>query len=231
MGLNDHMQRLGTPMQSADKQLGFDLDLAVMEDEALIVLAEECEYGPARDELIVRYDAQIDRLIGWMARSYRLTQGDLEDARQNAVFWVVEAITKYDTEQIGKVRGCSFRSFVHRVLMSRFKDFTKHLRRVECRYDRSSECAVEEFSETDVNAEPEDPALIVAEKESINRLHQTLSGLDSESGRLWQLLADGTSLRQIAATLDVSYDSIKRRRRKLIEQLKTQLNEAAPDLA
>jgi RNA polymerase sigma factor (sigma-70 family) len=218
-------------MQDADKQLGFDLDLAVMEDEALIVLAEECEYGPARDELIVRYDAQIDRLIGWMARSYRLTQADLEDARQNAVFWVVEAITKYDTEQIGKVRGCSFRSFVHRVLMSRFKDFTKHLRRVECRYDRSSECAVEEFSETDANAEPEDPAEIVAEQESINRLQQTLSDLDSESGRLWQLLADGTSLRQIAATLDVSYDAIKRRRRKLIEQLKIRLNEAASGLA
>jgi RNA polymerase sigma factor (sigma-70 family) len=218
-------------MQQADKQLGFDLDLAVMEDEALIVLAEECEYGPARDELIVRYDAQIDRLIGWMARSYRLTQADLEDARQNAVFWVVEAITKYDTEQIGKVRGCSFRSFVHRVLMSRFKDFTKHLRRVECHYDRSSECAVEEISEEDANDEPEDPALIVAEKESINRLQQTLSSLDSDSGRLWQLLAEGTSLRQIAATMDVSYDAIKRRRRKLIEQLKTQLNETASGLA
>lgn len=218
-------------MPKSEKQRGFDLDLAVMEDEALIVLAEECEYGPARDELIVRYDAQIDRLISWMARSYRLTTSDLEDARQNAIFWVVEAITKYDTEQIGKVGGCSFRSFVHRVLMSRFKDFTKHLRRVECRYDRSSECAVEEFSHEDANDEPQDPALVAAEKESINRLQQTLSTLDSESGRLWQLLAEGGSLRQIAASLDVSYDSIKRRRRKLIEHLKTQLNEAASELA
>jgi RNA polymerase sigma factor (sigma-70 family) len=214
-----------------NKQRGFDLDLAVMEDEALVVLAEECEYGPARDELIVRYDSQIDRLIGWMARSYRLTAADLEDARQNAVFWVVEAITKYDTEQIGKVRGCSFRSFVHRVLMSRFKDFTKHLRRVECHYDRSILCVVEEISQADDNDEPEDPALIAEEKESINRLHQTLSSLDNESGRLWHLLAEGTSLRQIAASLEVSYDSVKRRRRKLIEQLKNQLNEASTGLA
>ena len=218
-------------MPESEKQRGFDLDLAVMEDEALIVLAEECEYGPARDELIVRYDAQIDRLISWMARSYRLTTSDLEDARQNAIFWVVEAITKYDTEQIGKVGGCSFRSFVHRVLMSRFKDFTKHLRRVECRYNRSSECAVEEFSQEDAKDEPQDPARVVAEKESITRLQQTLSTLDSESGRLWQLLAEGTSLRQIAASLGLSYDSIKRRRRKLIDHLKTQLNEAASELA
>src|SRR4051812_8106817 len=162
-------------MREDEKMRGFDLDLAVMEDEALIVLAEECEYGPARDELIVRYDAQIDRLIGWMARSYRLTQSDLEDARQNAVFWVVEAITKYDTEQIGKARGCSFRSFVHRVLMSRFKDFTKHLRRVECHYDRSTECAVEGISQDEGKDEPQDPAVIAEEKESINRLQQTLS--------------------------------------------------------
>jgi RNA polymerase sigma factor (sigma-70 family) len=218
-------------MQRDEPRRGFDLDLAVMEDEALVVLAEECEYAPARDELIVRYDNQIDRLIGWMARSYRLTASDLEDARQNAVFWVVEAITKYDTEQIGKARGCSFRSFVHRVLMSRFKDFTKHLRRVECHYDRSTQCAVEEFPQADDNDEPEDPALIAEEKESINRLHQTLTNLDNDSGRLWQLLAEGTSLRQIAVTLDVSYDSVKRRRRKLIEQLKSRLNEPASDLA
>jgi RNA polymerase sigma factor (sigma-70 family) len=218
-------------MQRDEPQRGFDLDLAVMEDEALVVLAEECEYGPARDELIVRYDSQIDRLIGWMARSYRLTTTDLEDARQNAVFWVVEAIAKYDTEQIGKVRGCSFRSFVHRVLMSRFKDFTKHLRRIECRYDRSTQSDVEDFSQTDANEVADDPALIAAEKESINRLHLTLSGLDNDSGRLWQLLAEGTSLRQIAATLDMSYDCVKRRRRKLIEQLKNQLNEATTGLA
>ncbi len=218
-------------MREGKKQRGFDLDLAVMEDEALVVLAEECEYGPARDELIVRYDIQIDRLIGWLAHSYRLSHADLEDARQNAVFWIVEAITKYDTEQMGKVRGCSFRSFVHRVLTSRFKDFTKHLRRVECHYARSTPCLVEDFPQADDNDDAEDPALIAEEQESIHRLQNTLSSLDAESGRLWQLLAEGTSLRQIAAGLNVSYDSVKRRRRKLIEQLKTQLNATTTGLA
>jgi DNA-directed RNA polymerase specialized sigma24 family protein len=90
---------------------------------------------------------------------------------------------------------------------------------------------VEDFSQTDANEVADDPALIAAEKESINRLHLTLSGLDNDSGRLWQLLAEGTSLRQIAATLDMSYDCVKRRRRKLIEQLKNQLNEATTGLA
>jgi RNA polymerase sigma factor (sigma-70 family) len=211
-------------VRKGQAQRGFDLNLAVMEDEALIVLAEECEYDPARDELIVRYDAQVERFIGWLAHSYHLAQADLEDARQNAIFWIVEAITKYDLEQIGKAGGCSFRSFVHRVLMSRFKDFTKHLRRVKGRFNRSTNDAIDDVAQADVDDDASDPAQIVEEREAANRLQQTLTGLDRQSGQLWRLLAEGMSLRQIAARLDLSYDSVKRRRRKLIEQLKMQLN-------
>jgi RNA polymerase sigma factor (sigma-70 family) len=218
-------------MPDGEQKKWFDLDLAVMADEALVVLAEECEYGPARDELIVRYDAQVDRLMSWLGRSHHLTHSDVEDARQSAVFWIVEAIKKFDTEQINKVRRCSFRSFVYRVLIARFKDYAKHLRRVECHYDRSTECAVETASGEDGNGEPEDPARIAEAQESLNRLQQTLTSLDSDSGRLWQLLASGTSLRQIATELKMSYDSAKRRRRKLLERLKGQLNPAADQSA
>jgi DNA-binding NarL/FixJ family response regulator len=62
-------------------------------------------------------------------------------------------------------------------------------------------------------------------------LQQTLTSLDSESGRLWQMLASGTSLRQIASELKMSYDSAKRRRRKLLELLKGQLNPVADQSA
>jgi RNA polymerase sigma factor (sigma-70 family) len=211
-------------MQGGEKLRGFDLDLAVMDDEALVVLAEECDYGPARDELIVRYDGQLDRLIGWLAHSYRLTHADVADARQNAIFWVIEAISKYDTEQIGKVRGCGFRSFLHRVLMSRFKDYTKHLRRIERHYDRSTKCSVEDAALDDADSDAEDPAEIAEENESMSQLQETLSNLDADSARLWRLLAEGSSLRAIAAELEISYDSVKRRRRKLMDQLKKHLN-------
>jgi RNA polymerase sigma factor (sigma-70 family) len=196
-----------------------------MEDEALIVLAKECEYAPARDELIVRYGNQTRRLIDWMAYRYRLSNADAEDARQNAVFWFVEAITKYDTNQIGKRQGCSFRSFIHRVVMARFKDFAKHLRRVECHYDRNTRCGNDDSSAVDIDRRGSDPATLAEAHESASRLQATLSSLDSPSGRLWQLLADGNSLRQIAADLGVSYDAAKRRRRKLIAELKTRLSQ------
>jgi RNA polymerase sigma factor (sigma-70 family) len=195
-----------------------------MEDEALVVLARECEYGPARDELIVRYRSQADRLIGWLAHSYDFGHSDVEDARQNAVFWMVEAIKKYDTRQIGKPQGCSFRSFIHRVVIARFKDFAKHLRRVEYHYDRTARSREQEEFADDVDQELRDPAVIVEVRESMTRLHETLTCLDSESGRIWRLLAEGNSLRQIAVQIGVSYDSAKRRRRKLIDELKLRLN-------
>ena len=218
------MPRKNPSMPKNESQVGFDLNLAVMEDEALVVLAAECEYGPARDELIVRYGAQANRLVGWLAHCQGFSRSDNEDAQQNAVFWMVEAIKKYDTRQIGKPNGCSFRSFVHRVLIARFKDFAKHLRRVEHHYDRTASCGSEEILACDDDGDLKNPATIVEARDSINRLHETLTCLDSESGRMWQLLAEGNSLRQIAAQIGVSYDSAKRRRRKLIDELKLRLN-------
>jgi RNA polymerase sigma factor (sigma-70 family) len=202
-----------------------------MEDEALIVLAKECEYAPARDELIVRYGNHSRRLIDWMAYRYRLSDADTEDARQNAVFWFVEAITKYDTNQIGKRQGCSFRSFIHRVVMARFKDFAKHLRRVECHYDRNSGCGSDDSSAVDIDRKGTDPATLAEAQESASRLQAALASLRPDAGQLWQLLADGQSLRQVAAELGLSYDAAKRRRRKLIAELKIRLSQdgkAAP---
>ena len=112
--------------------------------------------------------------------------------------------------------------------MSRFKDFTKHLRRVECHYDRTARCGDDNTSPADIDFEAEDPAKVAEENESLTRLHQSLMSLDGESGRLWKLLASGSNLRQIAAELEVSYDSVKRRRRKLIDQLKDRLNSPTP---
>jgi RNA polymerase sigma factor (sigma-70 family) len=210
-------------MAQSEGHLCFDLDLAVMDDEALVVLAKECEFGPARDELIVRYRDQTDRMVRWLAHCRSHGHADVEDALQNLVFWIVEAINKYDTNQIGKANGCSFRSFIFRVVNARFKDFAKHLRRVEGHYDRSTRCSHEGFQPVDTGQQPKDPAQIAESRDSMNLLQATLQNLSAESAQLWQLLSEGKSLKQTAKLLGVSYDSVKRRRRKLIVQLKLQL--------
>ena len=198
----------------------FDLDLALMDDDALIVLAQECKYPPARDELILRYASQRERLIGWLSRTTTFSMADIEDARQNAVFWTVEAIDKYDTEQIAKDQGCSFYTFLNRVLICRFKDYTKHVRRRERHFDRSP---VQEDPSADSNGELGDPATLAESRESISRLYAAIARLDGESCRIWELLTEGNSLREISAELGISYDAVKRRRRKLIQHLKVTL--------
>jgi RNA polymerase sigma factor (sigma-70 family) len=214
----------------SEPRVWFDLDLAVMDDEALVVLAKECEYGPARDELIIRYGSQTERLIRWMAQPHGFSHADVEDARQNAVFWMLEAVTKYNTDEIAKPHGCSFRSFVHRVLMARFKDFAKHLRRVERHYDRSADYVVDDAAAGRQTGELTDPASIAEIHELLARLHETLASLDTDNRQLWQMLADGVSLREVASELSISYDAVKRRRRKLLGQLKSRLNASEPDL-
>ncbi len=146
----------------------FDLDMAMMSDDALIVLAKECEYGPARNELILRYASARDRLVGWLAKSTSFRPADIEDARQNAVFWTLEAIAKYDTEQITMDQGCSFYSFLNRVLICRFKDYTKHVHRRERHYVRSHGSPPDDQSSNGRNGQPCDPALLAESRESLS---------------------------------------------------------------
>ena len=201
-----------------------ELDLAMMDDSVLVVLAQDCAYGAARNELILRYEGQRERLVSWLSRTTSFSPTDVEDARQNSVFWTVEAIKKYDTDQIAKNEGCSFFTFLNRVLVCRFKDYAKHLRRREQYIDRSSGYAADEGIPPAALCDDDDPAFLAESQESISRLHAAIAQLDSESCRMWELLSEGNSLREIAEELVISYDAAKRRRRKLINLLKKRLS-------
>jgi RNA polymerase sigma factor (sigma-70 family) len=201
------------------------LDMALVDDEALIVLANECDYSPARDEILLRYSPQTERLIQWLARSTQFGSTDIEDARQNAVFWTVEAISKFDTLQADRARRCSFYSFLYRVLVARFKDFSKQVRRLERRRRLASDGPGEEDSSSHLFRDPTDPAMIAETQEAIQRLQAAVAELDEESQQIWQRLCEGNSLRETAAQLGLSYDAAKRRRRKLIATLKLHLRQ------
>lgn len=201
------------------------LDMALVDDEALIVLAKECDYSPARDEILVRYSPQTERLIQWLARSTAVGATDVEDARQNAVFWTVEAINKFDSEQTGRLRRCSFYSFLYRVLVARFKDFTKKVNRLERRRRLASDAPVEDGSLSHLAYDPSNPASIAEAEEAVRKLQGAVAQLDDEARQIWRQLCDGNSLREIAADLGISYDAAKRRRRKLIATLKLHLRE------
>src|SRR5262249_10012513 len=100
----------------------FDLEMAGLEDEQLVVLVQECAFVPAREELIARCNGLKDRLIRRLAVRNGLQEADRMDAQQDAVLWILEAIREYNTGQQVMPGGCRFRTFLYNVLLSRFID-------------------------------------------------------------------------------------------------------------
>ena len=208
----------------------YDLDLSRMGDEALVILAQECAFRPATDEVLRRYYEPMSQLIAWKAR-FPWLAADLPDAQQNGVFAILEAIAGYDTLEATKPRGCRFRTFLGRVVLARFGDFVRQLRRLRRHYGRLHE-AGEKLAACRgrcPGSRGGDPVEALARWEAMARLQHALEGLDEELRRLWRELASGKKLRQIAREQGVSYDRVKRQRRRLLGQLAAQLRHAWGD--
>jgi hypothetical protein len=116
----------------------YDLDLSRMADEALVILAQECAFRPATDELLLRCYERMNLLVALKAKRLWLA-ADLPDAQQNAVFAILEAIAGYNTLEAAKPRGCRFRTYLRRVVLARFGDFVRQVRRLQRRCCRLQE--------------------------------------------------------------------------------------------
>ena len=114
------------PMETAPPaQVVSDPDTGLMTDERLVTLVRQSGLQPARDELLARTAQQRAKLLRRLARDAGLSEADWSDVQQEAVLWTLEAIQHYDHES-AYPGGCSFRSFLHRVVTCRFIDFLRH---------------------------------------------------------------------------------------------------------
>jgi RNA polymerase sigma factor (sigma-70 family) len=209
--------------------------MAGLADEQLVCLVQECDYVPARDELICRCSGLKDRLIRRRAARSGLQEADRMDAQQDAVLWILEAIREYDTGQQVMPRGCCFRTFLYHVLLSRFIDLLRRQRRrqTRLRLGRCTSGSLNSLPAPQRDGSPADPESWgvrpqrdMERVELMARLHQELDRLEGLSRELWDLLAKGVRLRETAAALGLSYDAAKRQRRKLIAHLRACLGEA-----
>ena len=223
------------PNQSARQHPRYDLDMAGLADEQLVFLVQECDYTPARDELICRCNGLKDRLIRRRAARSGLQEADRLDAQQDAVLWILEAIRDYNTGQQVMPRGCCFRTFLYRVLLLRFVDLLRRQRRrqTRLRLGRETSGSLDSLpapQHAGSLAEPESwggwPQRAIERDELMARLREELAKVGGLSRDVWDLLARGMRLRAIAAALGLSYDAAKRQRRKLIAHLRACLGEA-----
>lgn len=192
----------------------FDLNLAAWDDEALVVLVQDCSYQPAKTELLLRHREACGRLIGQLARRRGLRPADVEDALQDAVFGVLKAIARYDTGQLGRRKGCSFRAFLARVVGDRFRDFVRHLWRTQRRYVPCPD-VFGDGAWAGCTGSDGDPASTLERAELATALREWTGQMKEMDRNLVNGLLAGLRLRAAASQVGISYDRAKRSWRKL----------------
>ena len=211
-----------------------DDDLSRLTDERLVFLVQARDSIPARDLLTKRHLAWVGNMVSRLGAQRNLSDEDRDDAHQDAVLWIFEAIDQFDTGQIDRSHRCCFRSFVYRVVTMRFRDFFRRLARLD-RYKRQLPQVTYKTDvgrrhlavqlARDAHHEKSDVISSAERHEMALRLHAVLQQLDGGMREMGELLTAGVALREIATRQRISYDAAKRRRRKMLEHLRYCLSE------
>ncbi|GEM_PF-5023744 len=115
---------------------GWHLDATHSSDEILVLLARRGSLA-ARNELLTRNRERMAGSIALLCRRWSLSPEDREDLEQQIVFWTIEAVTAFDAEELRKPDGCSFRTFLGKVVNRRVANFAQAKRRRRKRFPAS----------------------------------------------------------------------------------------------
>jgi RNA polymerase sigma factor (sigma-70 family) len=199
-------------------------------DEALVVMAQ-LGFHDAAEAMVLRCLDDMKRLIARLARTYRLPRDEISDAEQNGVLNLFKAIEHYDTLEIAKPRGRTFRSFSYQVLLNGFQDYVKHYRRVERHYDRSMKAAraladgtnsprVGQSQENQTNT---DPATAAECHEFVEKWSSVIRQFDRNAREIYEAILSGKKLKELAAEWGKSRATAQRRKGKFLANLATRM--------
>ena len=107
---------------------GWVLDESHSSDDILVLLTRAGSLL-ARNELLTRNRERMSACIAHLSGQFRLTREDREDLEQQVVFWTLEAVTAFDAQELAKPNGCSFGSFLEKVVNRRVANFARAKRR------------------------------------------------------------------------------------------------------
>jgi RNA polymerase sigma factor (sigma-70 family) len=202
-------------------------------DEELVRQAR----GGSRDSnaaLLDRWSDSLNRFAGWWARKQGLRAEEVKEVRQEAMLGFFLAVANY-AEDRGKGSGpACFRAFMNRVVRNHLNNWDRQRRRAESRCDRSVDWAEElerraaQAPKQTVGAAPPDtrtadPVDVILWLEIRVRLAAAVESLDARYRWLWDRLAAGRSLHDIADESGLSYDRVKRMCRRMVAQLRKAL--------
>ena len=197
-------------------------------DEFLVIMAQlGCEL--AAQELMSRYYRVLKRQITVMARKRRLPQAEVPDVRQEAEVWVWEAIQRYDTSHFGQPDGRSFRAYLNWLIPRRFSNYMRRFQRSENHLVRSLEArrAIDSASysgwEAKFRTDQDDPVSAAQKKELRGIWKKAWDQLDSKDREIGELLLEGKKLTWLKTALRISLPTVKRRKKRFLNDLKAKL--------
>lgn len=197
----------------------YDLIWEKLEDEVLVVMAEDVDNQEARERLVHRYLPWLRGRVRWFLRKRRFRWLDQDDLEQEAAANLLKAMKDYDTNELARPDGRRFRSFLCRRLDSRFIDLTRHERRATQRQE-DRVIGMAPSVESSNGAEH-------VNSELVTLLFRAVESLDPPARQLWDLQMKGMSLRSISPILKLSYDGVKRLRRRSLYALTQRLRDDA----
>ena len=200
---------------TASNAIGWFLDLHHTCDEVLVLFAREAGCRAARDELTCRYWGKLRARLIRCEPCRGLGPWDLEDAQQQAFFWIQEAIRAFNPVQLFLLRGSSFQTFLNRVFRLRLLDFCRSLRRRATRF----RLVGEQSNWPDTFLADEKFDLSGYGRELHLQLANAATQLDPDVRVLWNQVRQGKRLGDLPEVLGVTYRTVKRRWRKLREQI------------
>jgi RNA polymerase sigma factor (sigma-70 family) len=208
----------------------YDLNLAPLTPEQLVVLVQECSFLLAWQTLLDRYYQPICDQVARLAGRQCLPPEESADAQQEVALDALRyAIGHYDTGQMVKRNGVPFEAYLHGMVPGRFINFLKKTGRdrgkrgyslVESDAERMSR----ELARRGRTPADDDPAAKVEQNDLLARSKEVLDGLDPEGRALWEgLVATGGVLREAARRLGLSYGTAQRRQEVLFAKLRRSL--------
>ncbi|MCA9147150.1 MAG: hypothetical protein H6823_08875 [Planctomycetaceae bacterium] len=113
--------------------------------EERVILAAKAGRQSAINYLLTQWEQPKNRLVTAVARQYGLSEQDAADARQEAVFWLLDAIRKYRFDGPRQRREYRLKAFLRRKLNRDMSNFVRTLRRrvrfeTECRRSNRTRC-------------------------------------------------------------------------------------------
>jgi RNA polymerase sigma factor (sigma-70 family) len=171
--------------------------LAVMADGPLVVMAQLGD-SAARRQLIARHAARVQEHVGHLAAQHQhLRPDEVEDAQQQAILWLCEAVAKYDTLEIGKEHGRSFTSFLEEVVERRLYDYGRARRRREKHRATGGGVAFDDLAD----AGQPDPAAVARDHALLERIGQIVETMERRERAVWHGRAAGKRVAAVAREL------------------------------